>query len=194
MSKYALIDTASGFVKQWQDDSLFGYADPVAGEQRIQLPDGFQFPTVPTWSMGGNFSSTDPASLPAAVLAKAKSDQSAAITAACANAIVAGFTSTALGSPHTYPSKLTDQQNLMASVLDALLNAAIDGWTTPFWCATADATGALTWSWVAHTAAQIRQVGQDGKASVLAAQTKAAMLQPQIAAATTVDAVKAVAW
>lgn len=43
------------------------------------------------------------------------------LSLACANAILAGFTSKALGSPYLYPAKGTDQTNLASSVLSAII-------------------------------------------------------------------------
>lgn len=120
----------------------------------------------------------------------AQTSQSLILNNACANAIVSGFTSSALGSAHTYPSGITDQQNLAASVLASLLPGVATNWTTPFWCA--DSTG--KWGWTPHTAAQIQQVGTDGKAAVMACQSQNATLQAQVAAATTVDDVAKVVW
>ncbi|MEW9586350.1 hypothetical protein ABQJ48_33510 [Paraburkholderia sp. DGU8] len=45
-----------------------------------------------------------------------------------------------------------------------------------------------------HTAAQIQQVGMDGKAAILACLTKNQQLGTQIDAATTVEAVQAITW
>lgn len=139
--------------------------------------------------VGGALAAPQP---PTAVqlLEKSQAAQIAAIDAACAAAIVAGFASSALGSPHTYPAKFTDQMNLSASVFASLMPGLPAGWTTPFWCA--DASGA--WSYAEHAAAQIQQVGQDGKAAVLAALTKKATLAAEVEAATTVEAVQAIAW
>jgi hypothetical protein len=123
-------------------------------------------------------------------LASAQTIQSNIINSACANAIVAGFSSSALGSAYTYPSKTTDQQNLTASVLASIIPGLAANWTTPFWCANSSGV----WSWVNHTAAQIQQVGADGKTAILALQSQNATLQAQIAAATTVDAVVAIVW
>lgn len=123
-------------------------------------------------------------------LAEAKAAKAALLDAACAAQIVGGFTSGALGQPHGYPSKAADQANLTASVLDALLNVDDPVWVTPFWCA--DSTGA--WSWRPHTAAQIKHVGRDCKAAVIAAQTKNAELQAAVAAATTVAELEAITW
>ena len=55
------------------------------------------------------------------LLAAAQDTQAAIISIACSNAITAGFTSTALGSTYTYPAKPTDQANLSASIIAALL-------------------------------------------------------------------------
>ena len=127
----------------------------------------------------------------AATLAAAQQAQIATLSAACAAQIVGGFTSSALGAPHTYPSKIpTDQINLMGSVTDSLLPGLPTGWTTPFWCA--DASG--NWSFAPHTAAQIQQAGQDGKANVANSQGKLAILTAQVMVATTVAAVSAISW
>lgn len=133
---------------------------------------------------------TPPAPTDAELLAAAQAERIGALTAACAAAITAGFTSSALGSPYTYGSTLTDQSNLQASVLRSLMPSLPGGWTTPFKCA--DAAGA--WALREHTAAQIQQAGEDGMAMVVAAQQKLATLSAEVAAATTVAAVQAVAW
>lgn len=123
-------------------------------------------------------------------LANSQATQIAAIDAACRTSIYAGFTSSALGSPHTYPAKDTDQQNLSASVLSSVLPNVQGGWTTNFWCA--DAGG--NWALRSHTATQIQQVGVDGKSAILSSIAKKAQLEQQIMAATTVDAVHAIVW
>jgi len=130
----------------------------------------------------------DPASL--TTLPEAQEAQGIKLNSACQAAIVAGFISSALGSKHTYPAQTTDQQNLSASVLASLLPGLPAGWTTPFWCA--DANG--NWTYAEHTAAQIQQVGQDGKAAIIAAIQKKAGLLAQVNAATTVGAVQAINW
>lgn len=137
------------------------------------------------WVASGNT-----ATLPVPALADAQASQGTLLNTACANAIYAGFTSSALGTVHTYPAKDTDQQNLAASVLASLLPGIAANWTTPFWCA--DSGG--NWSWAPHTAAQIQSVGQSGMAAILAAQNTNAQLQAQIAEATTVAAVQAITW
>ncbi|MEW9585523.1 hypothetical protein [Paraburkholderia sp. DGU8] len=126
----------------------------------------------------------------AELLDDAKASQTAIVSQACQDAIVAGFSSSALGSAHTYPAKSTDQQNLNASVVASILPGVAADWTTPFWCA----DGSGTWAYVMHTAAQIQQVGQDGKAAILACLTKNQQLASEIDAATTVEAVQAIQW
>lgn len=126
----------------------------------------------------------------AQLLAIAQSSQIALLSAACANAIISGFTSSALGSAYNYPSKVTDQQNLASSVLASMMPNITSTWTTPFWCA--DTKG--VWAFRDHTAAQIQQVGQDAKAAILANMTKNQSLAAQVQAATSVAAVEAVVW
>jgi hypothetical protein len=125
-------------------------------------------------------------------LADAQAIQSQVLNDACAAAITGGFTSSALGSTYTYPSKIVDQQNLAASVLASILPGVEDGWTTQFWCANSDGV----WAWTSHTAAQIQQVGIDGKKTIMAYQTQNAQLQAQLIASsvTTVDQVAAIVW
>lgn len=112
------------------------------------------------------------------------------LTASCAAAITAGFTSAALGAAHTYPSKQTDQINLMGSVTDSLLPDLPVDWSTAFWCA--DADGA--WGFRPHSASQIQRAGRDGKAHVLACQYALQQLSAAVMAATSVEAVQALAW
>lgn len=123
-------------------------------------------------------------------LAQAQQNQIKNLSAACQAQIYAGFTSSALGAAHMYPAKDTDQQNLTASVLSSLMPAIVANWTTPFWCE--DNNG--NWAYVNHTAAQIQQVGQDGKGAILAALVKNQTLSAQVNAATTVAAVQAITW
>ena len=123
-------------------------------------------------------------------LSTVQANKIASLSASCATQITAGYTSSALGSAHTYPSKPTDQSNMTASVVASLIPNLPSTWTTQFWCQ--DSTG--TWAMVAHTATQIQQAGQDGKAAILAAQVKNSNLAAQVMAATTVAAVNAINW
>lgn len=112
------------------------------------------------------------------------------IDQACRLAIVSGFVSYALGVPHHYPSKVTDQQNLAASVLASYDPENASDWMTPFW--SSDASG--EWVFRPHTGAQIREVGRDAKSAVLAYQFKNEQLQSAILAATTAEEIQAIAW
>ncbi len=119
-----------------------------------------------------------------------KAQQVALLTAACAAAITAGFQSSALGSAYTYPSQMTDQANLSANVLSSLLPGLPANWTTPQLCQ--DLSG--VWSYINHTAAQIQQVGTDGKAAILSALVKKNGLVEQVSVASTAAAVAAIVW
>ncbi|CAJ0701520.1 hypothetical protein LMG19089_02860 [Ralstonia edaphis] len=146
---------------------------------------------LPGWPDGlVKLTDSQAAALKTPTLEQAKAAQADVVSAACQAAILAGFTSSALGSAHTYPAQLVDQQNLSASVLASVMPGLASGWTTPFWCA--DSSG--NWSYADHTAAQIQRVGQDGKAAILAAIEKKVGLVAQINAATSVSAVQAITW
>lgn len=84
---------------------------------------------------------------------------------ACSAAIQVGIVCNALGADHEYPTTLTDQQNLAATVLAAQVNGAA-GEPYKFWCA--DSGGA--WARRPHTAAQILAVGEAVRAHVVAQQ------------------------
>ncbi|CAN7475494.1 DUF4376 domain-containing protein [Rhizobium leguminosarum] len=123
-------------------------------------------------------------------LAAMKASRIAVLTAACAAAIVSGYSSSALGSEHQYPSKQTDQINMMGSVTDSLLPGQAPDWTTPFWCA--DESGA--WAFRPHTATEIQGAGADGKAHILECQTRLGQLAAQVMAAASAEAVAAIVW
>lgn len=136
----------------------------------------------------GNPITVDPKTL--VTVAQAQATQSAALSASCASAIVSGFSSSALGSAHTYPSQPNDQSNLIGAATASQSPTLPAGWTCNFWCA--DSTGA--WALRAHTAAQIQQVLADGVAAREALSTKLAALVAQVEAATTVAAVQSIVW
>ncbi|GGM31866.1 hypothetical protein ACFQDN_21405 [Pseudomonas asuensis] len=123
-------------------------------------------------------------------LADVKAQKLAELETACAARITAGFTSSALGETYTYPAKPTDQSNLQASVLASILPGVDEKWTTPFWCA--DSEG--KWAYQTHTAAQIQQVGLDGKNAINAAIAQKIVLEQKVEAAKTAPEVAAVVW
>jgi hypothetical protein len=183
MKRYALIK--SGLVINvilWNgsDDSSFG-DDVLAIECGDTVQIGFAY-------NGASF--TDPNPVASQTLAQAQAAQIAANSAACQAAITAGFKSSALGAWYTYPSKVTDQQNLNASVVASLIPGIPATWVTPFWCQ--DTNG--NWTYVYHTAAQIQKVGQDAKGAILTLLNKNSQLQAQVMAATKIEDVYKVTW
>ena len=108
----------------------------------------------------------------------------------CSTEIVSGFFSSALGSDHTYPSTVIDQNNMAVNVLSSLYPSLPEGWTTPQLCA--DSSG--VWQYRMHTAAQIQTVGSDGKSKILALLIKKAGLQGQVMAAGTIEEVQSIVW
>jgi hypothetical protein len=128
--------------------------------------------------------------LPPYALSNAKNTQSVIITNSCQAAIISGVTSSALGVPHTYPTKLVDQQNLAANVMSSILPGLPVDWSTPQICANQDAV----WAYVQHSAAQIQQVGSDVKTAIEAMLLKNHALQAQIQAAITIADVLAIVF
>ncbi|TAN64514.1 MAG: hypothetical protein EPN20_08235 [Magnetospirillum sp.] len=133
---------------------------------------------------------------PAEVMARARAARLAVVQAACRQAILAGYASSALGAPHAYPNRETDQSNMAASVLASLMPGLPTDWSTPFWCADSDGV----WLRRLHSAAQIRQAGVDAKAWVVACQERlngpdgTGGLIARITAATSVAEIEAVVW
>lgn len=116
--------------------------------------------------------------------------QLALIATASAAAQTSGFTSAALGSAYSYPSSAADQTNLTAVVTGSMIPGQPGGTTYLFWCKSA----AGVENFVAHTAAQIQQVGLDGLAAIMAQKSKQLTLSGQIQAATTIAGVQSIAW
>jgi hypothetical protein len=173
-------DSASGQVWSFEDDvtatAVKGVYDFKDAEGRpLSVPATLQpyTPAAPTT---------------AELLAAAQAAQIAVLTRQAHKVIVGGFSSAALGAPHTYPSTPTDQANL-ASAAIAALNAPA-GWETPLSCA--DASGA--WSLVQHTATQVAQVKTDELVMISAARVKLAALKMSVVAETTIPAVQAITW
>lgn len=132
----------------------------------------------------------DAASQAARLLSVARDAQIAALAKACAATIVSGFTSSALGAAHTYPSQPNDQSNLIGAVTASQSPGLAAGWTVNFWCS--DTAGA--WVFAAHTPAQIQQVLADGVVQRVAYSNRLATLKAQVAAAATIAAVQAIVW
>lgn len=124
---------------------------------------------------------------PKPTLSQVKAAQIAAMNAACASELLAGFPSSALGATHTYPSLETDQRNLMNAAMAS--QGQPSTWSTPLWCATGN-----SWDFSAHNSSQIQQVNADWLAYRQVRQQKYADLVSKINAATSVTAVQAITW
>ena len=100
--------------------------------------------------------------------------------------IQSGIESDVLGAVHTYPTTITDQQNLAGLAQQA----SIDGLGAKYWCA--DDAG--LWARRQHTADQLIQLGREVIAHVQAQQDRYETLLGQIDAASTVEEIEAIAW
>jgi len=119
-------------------------------------------------------------------LAEVQSLKISEINTLCGKAITSGFTSSALGSAHTYQSEQTDQLNLIG-----IVTAGQDDY---FKCGVEDADGNITWNYEMHTIAQLQQVLEDGKVHKQTLLQKANTLKAQVASAITVADVEAIVW
>ncbi len=155
-----------------------------------------RFPSDMAWvkcpaSVSAGYRFTDGSfTKPGFTLDELKSKRVLDIRRDCEAAIVGGFSSPALGDPHTYPSNTTAQLNLMGSVTDSLIPNLADDWQTPFWVC--DASG--DWAYKMHSAAQIQQAGRAGKAHVVNCQTTLESLTVAVLAAETAEEVVGLAW
>lgn len=140
------------------------------------------------WLFDGENFSAAPVVTPSIDAVKAA--QIETLRRACEESIVGGFKSSALGAKHSYPSDIKAQINLMGSVTDSILPGLPEEWTTPFWVS--DSEG--VWGFKAHSAAQIQQVGRDGKAHVVTYQSALEELSSAVRAASTIEEVNSIAW
>lgn len=166
---------------------ILSYMFPIAVNGKdYTLQDDGQGPYIKTWTFAGAAQPTAEqltAAEAVAALAAVQATQAETLSVACQAAITAGFSSSALGAAHAYPSQPLDQTNLIGAVSSGLANVN-------FYCA--DSTGA--WARVSHTAAQIKQVLADGATQRMAYSAKLAGFVAQVNAATTVAAVQAIVW
>ena len=156
--------------------------------QNVAVPNDF-LPNAFTY-INGVFAVANTSAYSQYRLIPARNSKISSLTTSCANAITSGFTSSALGNVYTYPSQIVDQQNLSANVLSSFFPSLPSTWTTPQMCMSSSGV----WSYVNHTAAQIQQVGSDGKNAVLAALVHKQTLVNSVMAATTVAQVNAINW
>jgi hypothetical protein len=117
----------------------------------------------------------------AQLLAQAQAAQIAALSATCQGAIVAGFSSSALGSAYAYPSTLQDQMNQ-----NTVAGGSMGG---SLWCEMGGA-----WAMKAHTQAQAQAVVANFAAWLNACQQQLVSLTAQVNGAATVAAAQAISW
>ncbi len=117
------------------------------------------------------------------LLVIAKTTQISLLDKSCADEIILGFTSSALGAIYKYPSKPNDQTNLVGSVSSGL--AEID-----FWCM--DEAG--LWALRTHTLTQITQVLADAATLRIGYSVKLAGLISEISAMTDISEIELVVW
>lgn len=181
---YAVVQECDGLVSNiilWDPANVF---EP--GEGLYLVPDDGTARTGGTWD-GERFL---PPPEPVVPLGELKEQKKAELNGICREHIISGFTSCALGEGYHYPSDETDQLNLSASVTASLYPGLPAEWRTPFLCR--DEAG--VWGYHDHSADQIQQVGEDGKAAILAHLTHKAALWQQVDEAETAEEVRAVQW
>lgn len=97
----------------------------------------------------------------------------------CETSLVAGFSSSALGTPHTYQSDRDDQINLIGMVLD--------GVDSVFKCLDVGVTD--TWAYRPHSISELQTVLADGKTMKLTQLQKCTSLKSQVLAVDYTDTV-----
>lgn len=127
---------------------------------------------------------------PAPTLAQAQAAQIALISAACGAAVIAGLPSSALGASYVYPTRQTDQTNLMAAVI----RVGMPQTPANFMTSLALQTSPGVWGMLSHTVAQVQQVGQDIFGPISAMLVKNNSLAGQVMVASTVAAVQNINW
>ncbi len=105
---------------------------------------------------------------------------------ACTTSIQSGFTSSALGSPHTYDSELpTDQTNIIGAMV-----ASLSGASVPFTCT--DSNGYKEQK--LHTSTQLQQVFQAGMQHIVINKSHYDSLKKIVEQATTLEEINGVIW
>jgi hypothetical protein len=109
------------------------------------------------------------------------------INADCRNYIISGFSSSALGSVHTYPYGVTDQANLSNDLTLASINPDM---TFQLMCA----DESKVWGFKAHSSEQVKQIGIDAYNHVLNARQKNISLQNAADLSTTEEDTNSIVW
>lgn len=169
------------------------------------FPQGSMTPTISYWNTTKLGTQPTIAQLqqawPSVQLVQAQQAQLTLLSNNAQSAITGGFSSSALGTAHTYPSQITDQLNLHTATAASTLPGVSSTYTASLWCETPAVAATSTtaavpasWAYTSHTAAQVQTVFTALQAWVQAQQTTHAGLIAQVNAATTVAAVQAVVW
>lgn len=123
---------------------------------------------------------------PEFTLDQLKSRKKDSINRECNIAIVGGFVSSTLGTPHLYDSDIEDQINLIASFI------ASQAMPVVLYRCTNIATN--TKNWENHTSAQMQQLYADGVTFKTTQLITASTLKLQVDAATTTEQISAIIW
>lgn len=132
---------------------------------------------------------SSPSDLASAVFAYETKNTMSRLAAACKLSIVSGVQSDALGEAYFYPTGELDQFNLSASVLKADKYGDTKG-AYRFWCM--DAQG--NWVRLDHTAAQVDVVSLVVDEHVRSERDKYAVKLGEMAAATSIEELRAITW
>jgi hypothetical protein len=108
----------------------------------------------------------------------------------CGEEIVAGFSSSALGTPHMYPSDTNSQLNLNGSITDSYDPTNSPEWVTMFSCVNSEGI----WARRMHTSEQIRLVGKECKLLVTNCLLKKDRLVKLIELAETLEQAQQFTW
>lgn len=119
---------------------------------------------------------------------RARAAKYTVLTNAAQASITGNFSSSALGSPYTYPSLSTDQSNLHTGVLSCPDDST--GWTWNLWC-TEDGE---TWALVGHTFAQLKTALRDYATGLQIFQEHWATVITNLETATDLDSIALVVW
>ena len=170
------------------DGRIFAFYDTVdspapAGASVIDITDE-QWQTClanPGWTVSNNQLVAPMPPTSAQELEAARRSTVIDLTQECANAIVSGFESNALGTAHAYPSSLTDQAN-QSTVAGCLSGGSL-------WC---ESDG--SWSLVPHTQAQAQAVVASFASWLNKCQQQLAGFVEQVSVAKAMPDVRAIVW
>ena len=126
-------------------------------------------------------------------LEEMKKSKLTTINIACETAIISGFKSSSLQAEYLYQSDRDDQLNLMGLVANGIDNFLKCGLATIV-LENSIEKEVITWDYILHTIAQLKQVLADGAKYKLDLLTKANTLKIQVQNATTVNELDGINW